>query len=119
MSPRRPPKVCTIPGCPNLATEGKCPAHQAESRRASDQRRQRTSVYSGRQWRAFRRGYLSRNPLCSEPGCGKPATDIDHLDGLGLAGPRAYDEANLRPLCHSHHSRHTARTSPGGWNRRS
>lgn len=48
-------------------------------------------------------------PLCvvcymSEPRRITPATDVDHVDG----NPRHNRPENLRPLCHSCHSRRTA-----------
>ncbi len=47
--------------------------------------------------------FLEHSPFCAE--CGKPATDLDHIDG----NARNNDLRNLRPLCHSHHSARTAR----------
>lgn len=40
----------------------------------------------------------------AEPRRITPATDVDHIDG----NPRNNAPANLRPLCHSCHSRRTA-----------
>ena len=55
--------------------------------------------------------------MCQEPGCNRLATDIDHIDGTGRMGARAYDPTNLRGYCHSHHSKRTARDQAGGWHR--
>lgn len=61
--------------------------------------------------------YLLAHPICEDPvGCIEPATDVDHIDGLGPNGPRGHDWDNLRSSCHSHHSKRTARDQPGGWN---
>jgi ribose 1,5-bisphosphokinase PhnN len=48
-------------------------------------------------------------------GCVAKATDVDHIDGEGPLGPRGHDWTNLRALCHSHHSKRTARDQPGGF----
>jgi hypothetical protein len=45
------------------------------------------------------------------------ATDVDHIDGRGPKGPRGHDWSNLRALCHSHHSKRTARDQPGGFSK--
>jgi hypothetical protein len=73
--------------------------------------------YDTARWRRVRRAYIAAHPICQDPsGCTAQATDVHHLDGQGLAGPRAYDWDNLQALCHSHHSQRTAREQPGGWN---
>lgn len=76
-------------------------------------------------WRITRAAFLEDHPLCMSDECGalplwrRPeATDVDHIDGLGPLGPRGHDPTNLRALCHSCHSKRTARDQPGGWNRR-
>lgn len=120
MSPRRPPSVCAQPGCPQLASGTRCLDHEREYRRAKDQRRgPQRSNYGDRRWRAVRKAYLAAHPTCEcSVTCIEPATDVDHRDGLGLQGTLAYEWSNLRAMSHGHHSQHTARTSPGGWNRR-
>ena len=62
-------------------------------------------------WRKFRADYLSRHPLCVEcerSGVLAPAAHVDHVRALVRGGDK-YDESNLRALCHSCHSRKTAR----------
>ena len=110
--------VCAEPGCPVLTADGRCDAHRASARRASDRRRpnSRARGYDAR-WQRTRRRYLAAQPWCEEPGCTEQATDVDHVDGLGPTGPAGHDPANLRALCHSHHSQRTARDQPGGWHR--
>ena len=73
------------------------------------------SQYSDRRWRRLRARILRERPFC-ECGCGKPSTDVHHLDGLGLNGPRGYDPANLQALAHDCHSRITA--GEHGWGAR-
>lgn len=109
---------CAEPGCPNLTDETRCPRHQKAKRRREDRRRpnSRARGYDSR-WERTRAAYLRLHPWCEdEAGCIERATDVDHVDGLGPTGPSGHDPENLRALCHSHHSRRTARDQPGGWN---
>lgn len=105
-------RVCNVPECPTLTDTPRCAEHTkaAEQRRGSAHAR----GYDAK-WRRTRRRYLASHPLCSEPDCKAPATDVDHIDGLGPNGPHGHDPANLRAFCHRHHSQRTARDSPGGW----
>lgn len=64
-------------------------------------------------WRAVRKRYLSRNPLCSDPfgwhaedRVVVPATDVHHVGGKD---GQAYDPECLEALCHSCHSTITRR----------
>jgi 5-methylcytosine-specific restriction protein A len=114
--PRAPARPCTWHGCAALVDDGgRCPAHrrEAEQVRGSAARRG-----YGKQWRDTRIAYLAAHPWCAHLGCINPATDVDHIDGLGPLAPRGHDWANLRALCHPHHSQRTARDQPGGWNAR-
>ena len=106
-------RVCNVPGCPNLTTQPRCPDHQ---RQAEQQRGNSHQRGYNAKWRRTRRRYLTRHPQCSEPDCTQPATDVDHIDGLGPHGPHGHDPDNLRGYCHTHHSQRTARDQPGGWN---
>ncbi len=53
---------------------------------------------------------LAADPLCSK--CGRPATDVDHLDG----NVHNLDWANLDSKCHRCHSRKTV-AKDGGFGR--
>lgn len=112
------PTICLEPGCPKLAVRaGRCERHRLERRRADDRRRP-TAQQRGYdvRWQRTRKTYLRLQPVCELDGCEEPATDVDHIDGLGPSGPRGHDLLNLRALCHPHHSQRTARDQPGGWN---
>lgn len=110
-------KVCVEPQCPELTDETRCEKHRLEKRRREDRRRVRTQNYGDAQWRKTRAAFLRLHPVCQDPeGCIKRATDVHHLDGLGHAGPKGHDFGNLEALCHSHHSRRTAKEKPAGWN---
>lgn len=113
--------VCSTPGCPELTPSGPCRdcKRKADQRRGSGTARGWTS-----QWAHFSRTWLRQhpdcactNPACHHPGsCEHPATQVDHIDGSGRTGPRAYDPANAQSLCQSCHSRKTA-TLDGGFGR--
>lgn len=74
--------------------------------RNADQRR--TIPLNTARWQKLRRVVLDREPLCREcrsMGVVKGATDVDHISG----DPSDNRLDNLQPLCHSCHSRKTAR----------
>lgn len=113
--------------CPNKAgrRSGRCDEHEREYQRRVDRKRG-TGAQRGStpQWQAFATVYLQQHPRCMCDGCKalpywqrEVATDIDHIDGTGRNGPRAYDPANLRPMSHAHHSVRTAQDQPGGWHK--
>lgn len=118
--PTSPLSLCVVTGCANMVTSGRCEEHRLELRRESDSRRPNgyQRGYTP-QWAAFSKDYLARHPWCECDDCtntpfNRPrATDVDHRDGSGRNGPRAYDESNLIALSHSHHSRKTVRHDGG------
>lgn len=115
--PVRPPSLCAQPGCPKLVTTGKCQEHKTQGMRYRDSKR--GSGYQRgwtSEWAAFRKKYLTEHPLCECPECeALPvwrrdiATEIDHIDGTGRNGPRAYDPTNLMAMSKRHHSQKTYR----------
>lgn len=107
--PFAPPRSC--PSCGALVAGKRCPACTAQADRARGSARQRG--YDG-EWQRFRAAFLTRHPMCDEPGCGQPATDVDHIQPLRLGGARL-DPANCRPKCHPHHSRRTATEQRSGY----
>jgi len=104
--------VCTDPSCPELVTRGRCAKHrrEAEQKRGTPASRGYTNA-----WRKVSAAFLERHPACNR--CGNLAEHAHHHDGLGPNGPRGHDLANLEALCHSCHSKVTAREQPGGWAR--
>ena len=110
--PSAPPRPCAETMCPALitGTEGRCPAHRKEKRRQVDERRgSREERGYGYEWRTYiRPSALAREPLCrfcAEVDRVKAADQVDHIDGNSSNN----DPSNLRSLCRSCHSRHTAR----------
>ncbi len=109
--------VCSTPGCPRLAKRGKCEECAKAARKRSEARR--VSPHDrgyDRAWRRTRGRYIKTHPTCEEPGCTQPAETVDHLDDLGPNGPNGHRDSNLHALCKPHHSKRTARRTPGGWN---
>ncbi|MFG3228125.1 holin [Kitasatospora sp. NPDC048194] len=128
MARRRALTVCTVAGCPELTTGGRCPDHQAQAEQARGTRTQRG--YGHQHRNRFRPGVLQRDPQCvctdqdhghGQP-CSQPSQHADHWPlsrrELVDAGHDPDDPAHGRGLCHSCHSRETARHQPGGWNSR-
>lgn len=127
-------RVCSCIGClshsgscPELVQSGRCGRcnRTAEQQRGSSTQR----GYGGRTWRVRRRATLRRDPLCvchdashgHGPQCLSPSTVADHWPrsrrDLVAAGIRDPDTLNLlRGICKPCHDRHTAATTPGGWN---
>jgi 5-methylcytosine-specific restriction protein A len=119
---RRALQVCPTPGCPSLTPQGRCEGcQQAASRRRGSAR---AKGYDTR-WQRTRATYLRAHPYCECDNCTQlpellrpRATEVNHRDGLGPLGPLGHDWANLQAMTKAHHSRHTAREQPGGWNDR-
>lgn len=110
-------RVCIEPGCATLSEGTRCEAHRKARRRRSERGRPSAAARGyDQRWRRFRARFLREHPVCQdEAGCIQPATDVDHIDGLGPNGPRGFDSANCRALCSHHHKQRTARDQPGGW----
>lgn len=119
--PHRSPRACT--GCGATVPAGlPCPDCET-ARRALDRSNRRDTLrpyFTRAHRRRFRQGVLDRDPLCVL--CGKVATIADHYPRtrrqLVEDGDDPNDPAHGRGLCKACHDRHTAATSPGGWNRR-
>ena len=124
--PTSPPSICTNHGCGQLVYGGgRCAECLAETRRESDRGRPNgTQRGWSKEWAKFRIAYLADHPWCTSAKCSalplwnRPeATDVDHIDGSGRNGPRAYDLTNLQALCHPCHSEKTV-MHDGGFGRR-
>ena len=105
-------RVCSRPGCPELTEARLCSQHEAERQAGIDAKRPGPAArgYDSR-WQSVSRRYLRSHPYCEEPGCGKRSTEVDHIDGAGPFGDNS--DQNLKALCHSCHSRKTARQDHG------
>ena len=107
--PRKPKTPCMHPGCPELVEPGTkyCEKHKkpAEPRGANERG-------YGYAWQKARKAFLATHPLCEE--CKKrglyvKATDIDHIKAHRGDKKLFWDKNNWVALCHSCHSKKTAR----------
>ena len=73
--------------------------------------------YASPAWRSVRAAVLTAQPRCAVPGCPAAARHVDHIVARA-AGGAALDPANLRGLCHPHHSSKTV-LGDGGFGRHS
>lgn len=112
--PRRAGSTCSRPGCPGIVREGVCSAcgpRRKQSDAEHDARRGTSAQRGyGRRWQRLRLMFLRANPLCvmcQEEGRVTAATDVDHI--LAKRDGGGDDWENLQALCHSCHSRKTAR----------
>lgn len=115
------PHVCAHPLCRNAATQGRwCAAHYTPPPPRAPDKRTGPNPYDSR-WQRFRRWFLAKHPVCSDPICGRPATDVDHIvPHAGPSDPLFWDQSNMQALCHSCHSRKTAsdvRSGAAGYGR--
>ncbi|MFI6373577.1 HNH endonuclease [Streptomyces sp. NPDC050546] len=114
-------QVCPVAGCPCLTWSGKCPAHARSNSRGQRYRDSYAATNSRlTRWSHLSRAFLRAHQTCESAECAaipaplRPAaTETDHIDGLGLQGPRWDDPANWQALCKPCHSRKTASESFG------
>ncbi|MET9396296.1 holin [Kitasatospora sp. NPDC002965] len=121
MSPTRPPRRCTTPGCPGDAVPGtrtgKCPPCTQATPRIH--RPSSTAQGYGTQHRVrFRAAVLRRDPRCVLCKTA-PANEADHYPlsrrELVERGLDPDDPQHGRGLCKACHSSQTAEHQPGGW----
>lgn len=119
-------RVCSVGGCPELTTQGRCVAHRGEAERQRGTARQRGYGRLHETW--FRPEVLHKNPVCvctdethgHGPECLTRSTVADHhpltRPELVAAGMNPNDPRHGRGLCKGCHDKHTSTSSPGGWN---
>ena len=67
--------------------------------------------YGGR-WQRYRAWYLAHHPQCEI--CRHAATDVDHIKRInGRHDPLFWEPTNHQAMCHSCHSKKTAREGKG------
>jgi 5-methylcytosine-specific restriction protein A len=106
------------PRCGKLVQGGgRCPEHARMSNNTGKPYSSWHDVPSKTlaRWRKLSERIRRERPLCESGECAalfeplRPASrHVDHIDDLGLKGPKAFDPANLQALCITCHSRKTA-----------
>lgn len=110
--PRKAPRPCKVPRCPNLVHGDRiyCEDHEhlERARKARADARRGTAAQRGygAGWQKRRAQFLARHPVCEE--CGRPATVAHHIVRKRDGGSDR--DHNLRALCASCHSRLHAET---------
>lgn len=113
-------RLCTT--CPTIIPKGTGTRCKPCTKAADKARRPNGSPYGTKAHRlGFRETVLARDPICTL--CmAAPSTVADHypherrdMPDLGL---NPNDPNHGRGLCKPCHDRHTANTTPGGWNNR-
>ena len=109
--PSRPNTPCRHPGCAALVPYGNkyCEKHRAMH---PEENRSASGRGYGNRWNKARKKYLEAHPLCVE--CMKngryvKATDVDHIIAHRGNQKLFWDMDNWQALCHSCHSKKTAR----------
>ena len=106
--PTKPPRACSHPGCPAVATKhGRCAEHQRQEYALRDSPSRRGY---DRRWKKVRRMFLNEHPFCFD--CGHFATEVHHATPKRNGGEDSAE--NLTALCKSCHSRRTAAEREGG-----
>lgn len=98
---------------PDLPATHRAPAPQRTHAHAAQRPKTADRGY-GSAWRRLRLLHLHAHPLCEDcllEGRTTPASEVDHVTPLARGG--THDDANLRSLCKTHHSRKTARHDRG------
>lgn len=108
MKPKHP---CRHPGCPELVPAGVRYCDKHKSMHPEESRSAASRGY-GNRWRKARKAFLESHPLCEE--CLKhgryvKATDVDHIVAHRGDLKLFWDRSNWQALCHSCHSKKTAR----------
>jgi len=111
MKPLRP---CRHPGCSALTRDGYCQIHKPKDQcRRSEESQSWRWMYRTPQWLDdLRPAQLLREPFCREcarRGIRTLATDVDHIVDHKGDWVVFTDRNNLQSLCHTCHSRKTAR----------
>lgn len=60
-----------------------------------------------KEYKPLRKEFLRQNPMCAEPGCKQPATDIHHM--AGKIGLKLIDVDDFIQFCRKHHSYYEVR----------
>ena len=117
LAPNRPCKRCRKPTRNDSGFCDSCEPKQKLKQKEYDKRRGSAAKRGyGRRWQKIRAAFLAANPLCAdcmERGIVTVATDVDHIIPHKGDQELMWDWSNLQGLCHSCHSRKTAKEDGG------
>ncbi len=108
--PRKPPKPCSYPNCPELTHERYCDKHKKQTAKDYKTNRPHGYLYNTGRWRTARSRFLKANPLCvrcKDNGTITPATVVDHIKPHRGDKTLFWDENNWQSLCKSCHDKKT------------
>jgi 5-methylcytosine-specific restriction endonuclease McrA len=107
-------RFCLTPGCPEIieAKNGYCLPHDPWAGRPWKKTPAAHLRGNGWAWGYMRKKALARdNHRCVVPGCGRPASEVDHIENVARAAEagrtHAYTLDELQSLCHEHHAAKT------------
>lgn len=120
--PTRGPRVCSRPGCREVAATGRyCTDCTTVVQTQSDERRGTAASRGyGRRWRRESKAYLAEHPLCARhqrAGKVRAASLVDHVRPHRGDMALFWDKDNWESLCKTCHDHKTA-TEDGGFGRR-
>ncbi|MCE8523361.1 HNH endonuclease [Ruegeria pomeroyi] len=97
----KPPHICT---CGQIVPHGERCACQIARTRARNKRHDANRPSAAkrgynRAWRAARDAFLMVHDRCAWPGCGAPATVVDHIKPHRGDMALFWERANWQPLC--------------------
>lgn len=112
--PYKPFKPCAHSGCAKLVPPGEmyCERHKAMHPKPTYERASAYARGYTKRWQQEREVFLEAHPLCEEcmkHGLYVKATDVDHITPHRGDESLFWDVNNLQALCHSCHSKKTAR----------
>ena len=109
----KPLRPCRHPGCCELVRDGYCDRHRPKPVERSEEAQSWRWMYGTKLWKeTLRPNQLLLEPFCEEcarRGVRTLATDVDHREDHKGDWAKFIDRTNLRSLCHSCHSRKTAK----------
>ena len=108
----KPLRPCRHPGCGALVSGGYCDRHQPRRPERREAAKAWRWMYQTDTWKQLRAARLLAEPFCREcagRGVRRYATDVDHIRDHKGDWALFTDPGNLESLCHSCHSRKTAR----------
>jgi len=110
--PYKSKRPCKYSGCPLLTDKSYCDEHKklTDTQYNKYHRDPESNKRYDWKWKIIRNRYITAHPLCEQ--CEKenrlvPATEVHHIIALSAGG--THGQENLMSLCHSCHSKITAR----------